>query len=118
MATYSDVTTAISAGTAEVSGTIAIPGGTRIKQLMIINATGTAAVYYVRVEFAGMKTPQKYMVPNQEALSGTEAGGGVVAVNPIEVDIPIPSNISEVTFHVICTAASQTVYVGAKWVGP
>jgi len=118
MTTYSNVTAAFTAGTTETTKTLKVPGGARIVQLMVVNVTGTGVVYQVTVDFPGMQTPQTYLVPNQAALQGTEVGSGTVTVVPIPVDIPVKGNISEITIGLTSDTASQTAYVGVKWVAP
>jgi len=95
-----------------------IPGGTRIKKIGIQDVTAVGLIRYIRVDFPGIKSPQKYLVPTTHSLHGTEVGSGVIATSMIDVDIPVPPGVAEVTFYVIGDQATQTVYVGAVWVGP
>lgn len=121
MTSYSD-TVGATCGVADTeeatATTIKIPGGTTIKEIKIANTLGTGIIYQVRVDFPGMKTPQTYLLNQTTALEGTEVGSGKVLNLPISVDIPVPSNVSEVKFYTKCSVNSQTYILGVKWEGP
>lgn len=95
--------------------TIKIGGPARIKKIKLFNFLGTGILEYVRVDFPGIKTPQKYMNPETGALEGTEVGTGKMFNPGIDVDIEVPSNVSSVDFYVANSVVSQTFLVGVEW---
>lgn len=115
MTTYSD-TVAITAGTSEVSGDIDVPAGGRIIGLHAMSLTGTGCVYQMRLKFAGMESPQTYLLPVLNALDGTEVGSGAKQCAYLDVDIPIPAGVSKVTVYLLASAASQSSVAGLIWV--
>jgi len=121
--TYSN-TSALSTsnGTADTENTTAVtikvPGGSRLKNLKVMNKLGTGVVYQIRVNFTGVKSPQTYLMNQTSALEGTEVGSGKVLNLGVDVDIPVPAGVSEIEFFTKATVASQTYVIGLVWVGP
>ena len=118
MPTYGQTASA-TFGTSEAAATaIKVPGGARIIWIGCYNVTGTGVVYQLRLDYTGVKTPQKYLLPVLEALQGTEVGSGsVMGENGIDVDITI-REVTDVTIYGLASLASQTCLVGIKWVAP
>mgnify|MGYP001111597965 CR=1 FL=1 len=117
MATYSNTATA-TLGTSEVSTTMQVPGGTRLKKLFAMSVTGTGVVYQLRLEFPGVKLPQTYLLPVLNALEGTEVGSGQKKANYLDVDIPVPTTVNQITIFGLASAASQSAVIGVIWTGP
>lgn len=104
------------AGTTEVTGTIKIPGGARIIKIFAMSVTGTGHPHIFRLDFPGIVSPQKYLLPVHNALEGTEVGAGGNEGRYLDVDIPVKGNVSEVTVGLTATAATQTCIAGIIWV--
>lgn len=117
MAIYGETATG-TMGTSEAAFTaIKVPGGSRIFKIRVYNITGTGVVYQIRIEYSGIKTPQKFLLPVLEALQGTEVGSGtVMGDNGIDVDITLDEE-KTVTIYGIASLASQSCVVGIEYTG-
>jgi hypothetical protein len=95
--------------------TFKITGPARIKKVKVYNFLGTGSIEYVRFDFAGIRTPQKYLMPETGALEGTEVGTGKMYQPGIDVDVDVPAGISTVDIYFTNSVASQTCLVGVEW---
>jgi hypothetical protein len=115
--THSDFVTGAPGGTTEASlGTINVTPGRRIKQINIANRTFIGTITQVRLDWPGIKTPQKFMNPTMYEATGTEVEYVNAWPSPsIDVDIPIPSTCNQITIYAIVTVNSTPVAVGIVW---
>lgn len=116
MPTFSDVAAATYGTSEAAAAAIKVPGGSRIIEIGCYNVTGTGVVYQLRLEYPGVTTPQKYIMPVLEALQGTEVGSGtVIGKHGIDVDIMI-HEVTDIVIYGLASLASQTCVVYIKWV--
>jgi hypothetical protein len=116
MPVYGDYVNA-TVGTSETKvGTINVPAGSKIISLVVATHT-TGGVVAVRLDYAGVQTPKKFLVPAMYGLGGTVSGIGVHGSQAFEIplDEDIPSDKS-IDIYAIADASSTPVYVGLKWV--
>jgi hypothetical protein len=118
MATFSDFVTA-TPGTANTEAasatTLSIPAGARIKQLVIANPDCLGFIYSIRLDWSGIKSPQKFTMMSAYDTTGTE----VEYVNSwpeevIDVDIPIEKNIT-LTAYATADVNSTKCVIGIVW---
>ena len=114
MATFGDYVSITTTGTSEVTGTISLSGPAKIIEILVAGEDTDAFPVAVRLEWTGIKTPQKYLLGVINKAAGTEAGPSLIQVR-IPVDVDVPSNISQVTLGLTATGAG-TWKVGLKWV--
>lgn len=116
--TFSNFTTATpgTAGTeAAGSTTIDVPGGARIKQIVIANPDFLGFIYSVRLEWSGMKTPQKFTTASMYEATGTEIEyTNAWPEETIDVDIPIEKN-SSITVYATADVNSTKCVIGLVW---
>lgn len=104
-------------GTSEAKvGTISVPAGSRL--ISIVTATqSTGAVLAVRLDYAGIQTPKKFLIPQMYSKQGTAAGTGQTPSSACEIPIDEPiSTDKNIDIYAICDTASTSAYVGLKWV--
>lgn len=116
MPVFADYVTA-TVGTSETKvGSISVPGGSRIISI-VVGTHATGGVVAVRLDYAGIQTPKKFLIPAMFSIGGTPSGSGVVPSPALEIPIdePIPSD-KVIDIYAIADAASTPVYVGLRWV--
>lgn len=117
--THSDfaIGTITTANTEFKVGTINIPGGARIKQIGLANRLGVGTTYLVRLDYAGIKTPQKYTPQGILYDSiGTEVQPmACFASAMIDCDIPLPSNVNSVDVYATADTNSTKVAISLVW---
>lgn len=103
-------------GTSETKvGSINVPAGSKL--IAVVVAThGTGGVVAVRLDYAGIQTPKKFLVPAMYGIGGTVSGIGVhgspAFVIPLDEDMPTDKTVD---IYAIADAASTPVYVGLWW---
>jgi len=105
-----------SVGTSETKvGTINVPAGSRIIGLTVATQD-TGAPLAVRLDYAGVQTPKKFLIPQMYSKTGTPAGTGVTPSTActIPLDEPITTDKS-IDIYAICDTANTTLYVGLIW---
>ncbi len=108
---HADTTTG-TFGTTEAAATdIKLPAGARILKIWAFSLTGTGVVYQLRFKWAGMKTPQTYLLPVLNALVGTAVGGGQNMGKYLDVDMKIEKT-TDITIYGLATIAAQSAVVG------
>lgn len=100
-------------GTTETKvGTIMVPGGSRLIAL-VVATHGTGGVVAVRLDYPGVQTPKKFLVPCMFGIGGTVSGIGVhgspAFVIPLDEPIEVDKNID---IYAICDTANTPCYVG------
>lgn len=116
--TFSDFITG-SAGTSEAKlGSINVPGGKTLKAIVTASRLSVGLLEYVRLDFAGIQAPQKYITaPTIYDAVGTEVQNTCLyGTPPIPVDITIPSNVNSVDIYTLSQTASNTCAVSLVWV--
>lgn len=113
MGTYSDYVSLTTTGAVtEITGTISVPGGCKIIGIDIAFVETDALPGIVRIDCAGMKTPQKYVLPNGSTTIAVAYAGALHR----DVDIQIPGSVNTVTIGLQSLAAAATaVIVGITW---
>jgi len=118
--THSDFVTATLSGTGDTEtkvGTINVTGGSTLKQIMVANRLGVGTIYGVRLDFAGIKTPQKYVLPTIYDSVGTEVQPqAMFSTPPIDINYTLPANVSTVDVYATADTASTKCAVGLVWV--
>lgn len=117
--TFSDFTAAGTLATANAEGligTISIPGGAHIIRCVISQVLGVGTVYAIRLDWAGIKTPQKYVLPCIYDSVGTEVQPmAIFSSEPIELDITLDANVSQVSIYGTADTNSTVVIAGLVW---
>lgn len=104
-------------GTSEVRvGSINVPGGSKLISVVVATHS-TGGVVAVRLDYPGIQTPKKFLVPAMFGIGGTVSGIGVHGSPAFEIplDEDIPSD-KTIDIYAIANTASTPVYVGLKWV--
>lgn len=116
MAIYGDYVSG-SVGTSEAKvGSIDVPAGSRLISLTVATQD-TGAVLAVRLDWAGVQTPKKFLIPQMYSKTGTPAGTGVTPCQACEIPLDEPLTADKtINIYAIADTASTTVYVGLKWV--
>ena len=116
MPVFGDFVTA-SVGTTETKvGTISVPAGSRLISI-VVATQGTGAPLYVRLDYAGIQTPKKFLVPQMYSKTGTPTGSGVTPSSACEIPIDEPITTDKnIDIYAVCDTASTPLYVGLKWV--
>ena len=104
-------------GTSETKvGTLSVPAGARIISA-IVASHGTGGVVAVRLDWAGVNTPKKFLIPAMYGTGGTVAGIGVHGSRAFEIPLDEPLQADkQIDIYAIADTASTPVYVGLKWV--
>lgn len=117
--TYGDFTTATpgTAGTeAAGASTIPVHPGKSIKLISVSNPDGLGSIYSFRLEGAGMKTPQRFTLPAIYDATGTEVEySNIWTQKAVEVDIPIPQTLNNVTVYATADVNSTKCVIGLVW---
>jgi len=118
--THSDFVTAALSATANAEtlvGTINVRAGATIKLITYAVRAVKGTLYALRLDYTGIKTPQKYVIPSTFGMNGTEAQTLDIWGSPaIEVGITLPQNCSQVSIYAQGDTASMTVAAGLVWV--
>jgi len=120
MGTHSDFTTGTLSSTANTEtkvGTINVQAGATLKQIVVANRTFLGTIYAVRIDYAGIKTPKKWILPALYEATGTEVEYvNAWNVEPIKVNIKLPNNVSTIDVYATADTASVKAAVGLVWV--
>ena len=118
MVTYSDFVTATpgTAGTeAAASTTISVPAGARLKRITIANPTVIGMIYSIRLDYTGIKTPQKFTTSSYYEPTGTEIEyTNAWPEEYIDIDIPIEKPTA-ITIYVTADVNSTVAVIGLIW---
>jgi hypothetical protein len=114
MGTYSDYVSLTTAGAVtEITGTISVPGGAKLIAIDVTFVETDALPGIVRLDCAGIKTPQRYVLPNGSTTIAVAYGGSLHR----DIDVTIPGNVNTLTVGLQSLAAAATaVIVGVTWI--
>lgn len=117
--TFGDFATATpgTAGTEAAAATsIAVHPGKSIKLISVANPDFLGSIYGVRLEAAGLRTPQRFSLPAIYEATGTEIEySNAWTQLPIEVDIPIPATVNAITSYATADVNSTKCVIGLTW---
>jgi hypothetical protein len=118
MATYGDVVAITNSATADAesaASTVECQAGAEIYEIVVESLT-VGNTYAVRIDGAGVSTPQKYVVASNGAPANTNGSKVTGGYATIKCKIRIPGTNFKVT--TFADVASATCKVGIKWSGP
>jgi hypothetical protein len=111
MPTFGDSVSITTTSTAEVTGTINVPGGARLYEISVQGVDNDSVPTQVRIDFQGITTPQKYGTGVVALFATSGSGIGIVK---IPIDLQIPPTINAITVGLTATGAG-TWLVNVKW---
>lgn len=115
MTTFADQVAITGNGTADTESTqsqIAVNPGAHIFKISCISLT-VGNTYGIRIDFPGISTPQKYLLPSNGAVLAN--GGKLQPSIDIDCDITVPGGITSINVSTFADVASATCKVGLRW---
>ena len=112
MTTYSDIVKiATAADETEVTGTLTLPNGAHIIEITLACVDADGLPYQVRLDYPGIKTPQKYCT-GIIGLPAVSPGG------PVKIPVDLVMQGTALIIGISSEAAAATSFIGIKWIAP
>lgn len=117
--TFSDFTETTNVGTSETKiGTISVAGGVTLRQIVVTSRLGVGLLEYVRLEYAGVVTPQKYLIEPgviYDAMGTEVQNAAIFGAIPIDITVKLPSNVSSVDIYALSQTTANTAAAALVW---